>query len=543
MIPTKTSSSSHLVYLLQKCMKNKVLKPGKQLHALLLTSAYFNTFATNFNSKLVGMYASCGDLNSARKLFDEIPDPDVFAVNWMVLASSFNGDFDKAIGYFSFMREKVKSCNKFTFSILLKACVGLLDLNKGKEVHSMVYQMGFESDVSVGNALIDMYCKCGHVSYGSKVFDKLICRDVASWTSLICGYCNTGKIEQAMVLFDRMRLEGLEHNEFTWNAMIAGYARRGDANGAFRIFSRMVAEGLVPDLVTWNAMISGFAQSKLADEAFKLFHEMLVSGVKPNLVTMTGLLPACGLMGSIQRGREIQGWIHRMGLDINVFVASAVIDMYSKCGSVKDARNVFDMVQVKNTASWNAMIGCYGKHGMVDAAVELFERMQKEGMQPNEVTFTAVLSACSHGDLVEKGLMVFQSMQETHRILISNEHYACLVDMLCRSGKMEEAYELIRGMHIKITDSIAGAFFNGCIIHQRRDLAIMVSGELGMNLKKPADFVSLSNIYAADGEWHQVENLRNSMKEQNVHKIPGFSWFEKNAYSFRQVEDKSSTEI
>ncbi|KAK3205080.1 hypothetical protein Dsin_019126 [Dipteronia sinensis] len=527
--PTKNLYPGYLDFLLQKCMKCKALKPGKQVHALLLLTHI------SFNAKLVGMYASCGNVKSARLVFDEIPNPNVFAVNWMVLASAYNGDFEEAIGYFSLMRDSMKSCNKFTFSIVLKPCVGLLDLKKGKQVHSIVNKMGFESDVSVANALIDMYCKCGHLSYGRRVFDKMVNRDVASWTSMICGYCNTGKIEEAMVLFERIRLEGLEPNDFTWNAMIAGYASRGDTNGAFEIFSRMTGHGLVPDLVTWNAMISGFTQSQRADEAFTLFRAMLVTGVKPNLVTVTGLLPACGLTGSIRRGREIQGWIHRMGLDINVFVGSALIDMYSKCGSVKDARNVFDMIYAKNVASWNAMIGCYGKHGMVDASMELFERMQEEGMQPNEVTFIAVLSACSHGDLVEKGLKIFRSMKETYGVEISKEHYACVVDMLCRSGKMVEAYELVRGMPIEITDSIAGAFFNGCKIHGRRDLAEMMAEErLTMDLKKPGAFVTLSNIYAADGEWHQVENLRNIMKEKNVHKKPGFSWVEKNDTFFEK---------
>ncbi|KAK0605525.1 hypothetical protein LWI29_027809 [Acer saccharum] len=136
-------------------MKCKALKTGKQVHALLLlTNISFNTFS--FNSKLVGMYASCGNVKSARLVFDEIPNPNVFAVNWMVLASAYNGNFEEAIGYFSLMRDSLKSCNKFTFSIVLKACVGLLDLKKGKQVHSIVNKMGFESDVSVGNALIDM---------------------------------------------------------------------------------------------------------------------------------------------------------------------------------------------------------------------------------------------------------------------------------------------------------------------------------------------------------------------------------------------------
>ena len=275
-------------------------------------------------------------------------------------------------------------------------------------------------------------------------------------------------------------------------------------------------------------MISGFVQSQQAGEAFKLFRDMLVSGIKPNHVTLTGLLPACGLTGSIQRGREIHGLMYRMGLGINIFIASAIIDMYSKCGSVKNAQNVFDRIPVKNIASWNAMIGCYGKHGMVELSIQLFERMQEEGMQANEVTFICILSACSHNGLVEEGLKIFRSMKESYGIEVGKEHYACVVDLLCRSGRMLEAYELVKEMPIEVPDSIVGAFFNGCKIHGRKDLAKMMAQDiLNMELKKPGGYVTLSNIYAADGDWEEVENVRKIMKESNNHKKPGYSWLEK----------------
>lgn len=519
--------SDHLGFLLQRCLKCKALQPGKQVHAMLLASR-IDMNILSMSSKLVGMYASCGDLQSARLVLERTQNPNVFAFNWMVSALAFHGYHEEAIGYFSLMQELGIVANKFTFSIVLKQCVGLMDFNKGREVHCVISRTGFGNVVSVANSLIDMYCKCGHVGYGHKVFDGMIERDVVSWTSMICGYCNIGTLEEALVLFERMKVEGLEPNDFTWNAMIAGYARDGDCNGAFVLFSRMVREGLVPDLVTWNAMISGFTQSLKAVEAWRLFQDMLVAGIKPNQVTVTGLLPACGLMGSIHRGKELHGLIYRMGFDMNVFVATALIDVYSKCGTVKDAWDVFDRIPIKNVASWNAMIGCYGKHGLVDSSIQLFERMQAEGMQANHITLISVLSACSHGGLVEKGLTIFRSMKEKYGVEISQEHYSCVLDLLCRSGRMLEAYELFKEMPIEVTDSIVGAFFNGCKIHGRRDLAkLMAEDILRMELKRPGGFVTLSNIYAADGEWEEVENIRKVMKEQGVHKKPGFSWVEK----------------
>ncbi|KAJ4977786.1 hypothetical protein NE237_008566 [Protea cynaroides] len=517
----------HMGSLLQSCMKVKALKQGKQIHAQLLSSGA-DTNVESLNSKLVGVYAGCGDVESATIIFEQIQRPTVFAWNWMISASAFQGNCENAIGYFSRLQQTRIFPNRFTFSYALKACVGLMDINKGKKFHCAIYRMGFDSDVSVTNALIDMYCKCGGVDFAIRLFDRMPQRDVATWTSMICGYSFGGNLEQSAILFERMKLEGLVPNHFTWNALIAGYAQNGDCNRAFELFCRMKEAGLVPDLVTWNAMIAGFAQNHKSTWAIELFREMLVSGLKPNSVTISGLLPAFGLMGSLHRGKQIHGLIYRNKLDINVFTSTALIDMYSKCGSVKDACNVFDRIAVKNAASWNAMIGCYGKHGLVDASIQLFKIMQEKGVKANQVTFTCLLSACSHGGLVEKGLEIFRSMKENDSTEFSKEHYACIVDLLCRSGRLEEAYELVKELPIKINDSIVGAFLNGCRIHGRSDLAKHMEEMIAdMKLKRPGGFVTLSNIYAADGEWDGVETVRRLMKEKSVLKKPGYSWLEK----------------
>ncbi|KAI3905656.1 hypothetical protein MKX01_036565 [Papaver californicum] len=155
------------------------------------------------------------------------------------------------------------------------------------------------------------------------------------------------------------------------------------------------------------------------------------------------------------------------------------------------------------------MIGCYVKHGMVSAAINLFERMQEENVQANQVTFTSVLSACSHGGLVEKGLEIFLHMKEKSGVELSQENLGCMIDILGRSGRLTEIYQLVKGMGEEINESIIGAFLNGCKIHGRSDLAMAMAGDiLGMDLKKPGGFVTLSNICAANGEWEMVENVR-----------------------------------
>ncbi|KAK4753689.1 hypothetical protein SAY87_001793 [Trapa incisa] len=515
----------NLALLLQKCLKAKGLCPAKQIHAFVLTTG-IDSSRLSLGARLVGVYAGCGDRASARKVFDGIPDPNVFALNWMVLASAFDGDYKEAFGYFSMMQKLGRACNKFTFQTVLKACIGLMDVKKGKEVHGMVYKMCLEGDLCVANAMIDMYCKCSVVKYARRVFNTMPERDIISWTAMICGHCNEGKIAEGLSLFEKMKLEGLEPNEFTWNAMIANHARMGDRTGAMSMFTRMKNEGLLPDLVTWNALISGFVQSHKPAEALRLLGDMLASGVKPGHVTVTGLLPACGLTGAIHRGKEIHGLMYRLGLDWNVYVASALIDMYSKCGNVEYAKKAFSFgAAVKNIASWNAMIGCYGKHGMVNESLQLFELMKKEGLQLNEVTFISVLSACSHGGLVEKGFQIFQSMRQNYSdVKLQREHYACVVDLLCRSGRMAEAYNLVKEMSLDVTESILGAFFNGCVVHCRRDLAELMARDVErLDAKKPGGFVALSNIYAAGGEWQGVENVRMVMRKKWIQKVPAHS--------------------
>lgn len=520
-------SPDHLADCLNKCLRRKALRPGKQVHATLISSG-MNTNVLSLSSKLVGMYASSGDMKSAKLVLGEIRKPNAFAFNWMIFASSFNGDFEDAISYFSLMQKMGICQNKFTFSILLKACVGLLDLNKGKEVHCVVTKMGFEGDASVGNVMVDMYCKCGRVYYARKMFDKMSQRDVACWTSMICGHFAVGEAGLANDLFEQMKSEGPEPNVFTWNAMIVGFARCGDSDSAFAMFDTMRRADNIPDSATWSAIISGFTQSHRPAEALKMFRAMLLSETRPTQVTIAGLLPICGLTGSIKIGKQLHGHVFRMSLEINAFVASALVDMYSKCGDINTARSVFDSVRTKTVPLWNAMIGCYGKHGMVDSSLQLFDRMSEEGVRANAVTLVSVLSSCSHGGLVERGSSIFRSMKERFGIEASKEHYACLVDLLCRSGKIEEAYEVVKGSPVGVTESIAGAFFHGCRVHERRDLAKMVSEDiLGTKLRKPGGFVTLSNIHAGHGDWEEAQSVRKVMKEKRVHKRPGFSWHER----------------
>uniref|UniRef100_A0A7N0VEV5 Pentatricopeptide repeat-containing protein n=1 Tax=Kalanchoe fedtschenkoi TaxID=63787 RepID=A0A7N0VEV5_KALFE len=294
-------------------MKQKALRPGKQLHAVLLTSGV-DVNDDNVNSKLVGVYASCSDLKSAKWVFSKTLNPNVFALNWMVSASAFHGLYSDAVVYFQLMQEMKMSPNQYTLYSVLKACVGLMDVRNGKEVHAVVLRKGFDDEILLSNVLIDMYCKCENLQYARKVFDKMTSRDVITWTCMICGYTNAHDLKMALSLFDRMKMESFVPNDFTWNALIAGFAQNEEWENAAILFHEMTRQGLVPDLVTWNALISGLVQYSQSVKAFEYFREMLLAGCKANQVTITGLLPACGLMGSAKRGGEIHDLLTEWGL-------------------------------------------------------------------------------------------------------------------------------------------------------------------------------------------------------------------------------------
>ncbi|KAL5983333.1 hypothetical protein ACLOJK_017417 [Asimina triloba] len=523
--PGRDASLVQLGFLLQCCMRSRALRPGKQVHARLFTAG-LGLVAVSLNAKLVGLYAGCGDVTSSRLVFERMQKPTVFAWNWMISASAFQGDCENAICYFSRMLNTGAFPNKFTYSCVLKACVGLMEIKRGREVHGNVVRR-VEFDISVANSVVDMYCKCGDVETARHVFERMPQRDVASWTCMISGYLQRGRLEESLILFEKMKIEGPKPNEFTWNAMISSFIQNGDSNKAFELLTEMKSGGLEPDLVTWNAMIAAFNRTQQGDKALELFREMLATGVEPNSVTVAGLLPACGLLGSLRKGKEVHGLIYRRGLEHNTFIATALIDIYSKCGSIEDAKSIFDQADTKNTASWNAMIGCYGKHGQIHDSIQLFDRMKEEGIQVNEVTLSNLLSACSHGGLVDEGLEMFESIKEVQGIELSKEHYACIVDLLCRSGKLVEAFALVKKMPGEANDSAVGAFFNGCRIHGRTDLAKELAEEiLQLKLQKPAGFVLLSNIYAAEKKWKRVESVREVMKEKGIWKNRGCSWLE-----------------
>eukprot|EP01018_Ginkgo_biloba_P032087 Gb_22769 [translate_table: standard] len=517
--------------LLQECVNKKALSEGKLIHIHMRERGIEpDNFLGNI---LLTMYAKCGSLVDARKVFDQMPKRNV--VSWTVIIAAYarHGYSEEALTLFYQMQSTGVQPNPFTFATVLPACANLADLEQGKEIHKEIVRIGFQSDAFVGNALVDMYAKCGSIENARHVFDKMPERDVVTWTALITGYVQNGHIDEALELFKKMPAR----NVVSWNAIVSGYAQSGHIDKALMVFQQMPER----NVVSWNAMIAGYAQNGYGEEALKLFQQMQLADVNPNSETFAIVLPACANLAAMEHGKEVHEVIIRSGFQSDVSVGNTLVGMYAKCGSIENARFVFDKMPQRDVVSWNALISGYAMHGCGKEALQLFEQMQPSGMNPNHVTFVGVLSACCHSGLVDKGLQYFDCMSQYYHITPAMEHYGCMIDLLGRAGRLDEAQDVIDKMPVKPDAAVWGSLLGACRIHTNVELGEHAAERfLELDPKSTAAYVLLSNIYAAAGRWDGIEKVRKMMKDRRVKKRPGCSWVvvNKQVYAFL-VDDRS----
>ncbi|XP_057464516.1 pentatricopeptide repeat-containing protein At1g11290, chloroplastic-like [Actinidia eriantha] len=308
-------------------------------------------------------------------------------------------------------------------------------------------------------------------------------------------------------------------------ALVDMYAKCGEVEAARQVFDKMS----VRDLVCWTSMVSGYAHNGCNSEALEFFDLMRCSGVKPNRVGILSVLLACGNLGALRRGQWFHDYVIKTGFRSDILIATAIVDMYAKCGNLDLARALFNETTGKDVVCWSAMIGNYGIHGHGRRAIDLFHRMLKEAVRPNHVTFTCVLSACSHSGLIEEGNKYFRLMREEFGIEPKLSNYSCMVDLLGRSGQLSEAEKLIQTMPVEPDVSILGSLLGACRVHGNIDLAEKIADRIFQLDPFHAGYhVLLSNIYAAKSRWVEVEKIRKIMARRGTNKIEGFSLIEHN---------------
>eukprot|EP01018_Ginkgo_biloba_P017565 Gb_32051 [translate_table: standard] len=361
--------------------------------------------------------------------------------------------------------------------------------------------------------------------------------DSRTYASLLQECINTNAVEEGKRVHVHMINTGFEPDVYLRTKLVIMYAKRGSLEYARHMFDKMSER----NVVSWNAMIAGYAQGGHAEEALSLFYQMRGAGMKPDQFTFPSILRACASIVSLEQGKQVHACIVKGENSSNIVLGSALVDMYAKCGSIEDARQVFDKMSERNVVSWTAIITGYGKHGRGKEVFQLFEQMQQEGLKPNYVTFLAILSACSHGGLLNEAWHYFESMSRDYCIKPRVEHYSCIVDLLGRAGRLDEAHDFINKMPFEPHAPIWGTLLGACRMHVNMELGKIAAERLFyLDPQNAGKYVVLSNIYAAAGRWDGVSKVRKLMKDRGVKKEPGCSWIEiqKQVHSFL-VGDRS----
>ncbi|KAF2292145.1 hypothetical protein GH714_014555 [Hevea brasiliensis] len=488
--------------ILQSLTNIKSLTKGQQLHAYIITSGNLRN-NTYLSTKLAALYATCGHMTDAQMIFNGIVLKNSFLWNFMIRGYACNGFSVKALVLYKQMSSFGQNADKFTYPFVIKACGDLLHVELGRRIHGEVVLTGFGSDIYVGNSLTAMYSKFGDIRSARIIFDRMPVRDITSWNTMISGYVKNGKPKEALAIFYLMKQTGLSADgltlvgllcacaelaalkqgkeihgyvvrngnalcvDFLMNSLIEMYFNCNCLVDVLKLFEKMARK----DTVSWNSMISGYARNTYAFESLRLFCRMILEGAKPDQVTFIAVLGACDQITALQFGMSVHSYLVKKGFGATTIVATALIDMYAKCGNLACAHSVFNETPEKNLICWSVMISGYGIHGMGREAVSLFHEMIKNNIIPDEGVLTSVLSACSHAGLVAEGKEIFYTITKDYDVKLVLAHYSCLVDLLGRAGHLDEAYKLIKTMEINPSSDIWAALLNACRLHRNVEIA------------------------------------------------------------------------
>jgi pentatricopeptide repeat protein len=416
--------------------------------------------------------------------------------------------------------------NSFSLSLALQASAAFPEaaapgpLGLGASLHARALKSGFAAaDLFVRTALVEAYAKAGRADLARAAFDEAPQRDVFLCNVMLASYVARGEVAEARIVFDGMR----ERDLVSWNTMIHGYAVRGEVTMAREIFDGTTER----DAFSWSLMMTAYSKGRQSKEALDLWREMCTARVVPDCITMASVLSACGGMVALAVGREVHQFVESNGVEVDVKLGTALIDMYAKCGDIENSLSVFHLMVEKDVLTWSTMIIGLANHGLGHDALSLFSEMTSEGLKPNEITFIGVLIACTHLGLVSDGKKYFSSMTEVHGVTPRVEHYGCMVDLLGRSGHVQEARQLIRDMPFEPDAVIWRVLLGACRIHKNVEVAEEAMSKLRV-LDPHADghYILLSNIYAQANSWEGVAEMRKTLRRENIQRIPGRSSIE-----------------
>ncbi|KAE8718232.1 putative pentatricopeptide repeat-containing protein [Hibiscus syriacus] len=548
-----------LAIVLKACAELQLLKQGKILHGYLLKHEKIR-LDLFVGSALIEFYSKCGEMSDASKVFDEFEKPDV--VLWTSVVSGYeqNDCFEKAVAFFSRMVvEEGIDPDRVTLVSLVSACAKLMNLKLGKSVHGFVIRRGFENELSLVNALLNLYAKTGIVKAAEDLFKMIEGKDVVTWSAMIGCYSHNGASVKALELFNEMINKRCQPNTVTVvsalqacavacdldegrrihelvtergfdlevsvsTALIDMYMKCLSPDEAVNVFSRMPWK----DVVAWVALLSGYALNGMAYKSIGIFRDMLSSGIQPDAVSMVKILASSSEFGIFRQAVCLHGYVTRNGFDNNAFVGASLIELYSKCGSLDYAIKVFEGIMDKDVVLWSAMISGLGIHGQGKESLKLFNQMVKSSTsKPNHVTFVSILSACSHAGLLSEGIEIFHTMVNNYGLDTGSEHYGIVVDLLGRTGELDKAVDIINRMPIPVEPHVWGALLAACRTHHNVEIGELAAKNLlGLDSNHAGYYILLSNMYAVDGKWGNLAQIRTLIKEKGLKKMTGQSMVE-----------------
>uniref|UniRef100_A0ACD6AJV7 Uncharacterized protein n=1 Tax=Avena sativa TaxID=4498 RepID=A0ACD6AJV7_AVESA len=338
---------------------------------------------------------------------------------------------------------------------------------------------------------------------------------------MVSGFASAGHMGMAEECF---RDAPEKEDAVLWTAMVSGYMDAGNVDKAMEFFQAMP----VRNLVSWNAVLAGYVKNSRAEDALRVFKTLVRdANVRPNESTLSSVLLGCSNLSALGLGRQIHQWCVKLPFSRRVTVGTSLVSMYCKCGDLEGACKRFSEMRTRDVVAWNAMISGYAQHGDGREAIRMFEKMKHKGVEPNCITFVAVLTACIHTGLCDFGIQCFESMQEAYGIEPRVDHYSCMVDLLCRAGLLERSVNLIRSMPFEPHPSAYGTLLAACRVYKNLEFAEFAAGKLiEQNPQSAGAYVQLANIYAAANQWANVSRVRRWMKDNAVVKTPGYSWVE-----------------
>ncbi|XP_030511694.2 pentatricopeptide repeat-containing protein At4g35130, chloroplastic [Rhodamnia argentea] len=544
-------------FVVKACGGLLSLMEGEKVHAKLFKVGLdLDLYVGN---SLISMYAENFRADLAEKVFGEMRARDVVSWNSMISGFLLVGDGWSSLALLQEMQVFGMRPDRYSLISSLGAASLTCYLQGGREIHCWAIRSGLESDLMVETCLVNMYCKCGKVDYAERLFNSVSKENIVTWNAMIDGYASNALPSESLACMKSMQddynlnpdcitlinmlpacaqlgslqvlksvhghsiRKGFLPNMVLETTLINMYGASGGLKGAKYLFGKMAEKSLI----SWNAIIAAHVQNGQNEAALVLFQKLWCERLEPDAITIASILPAFAEVALLREGRQIHGYVSKLGLGSNTYISNSIIYMYAKCGDLGTAQQIFDEMLIKDVVSWNVIIMAHAIHGCGGKSIALFKEMKKYGVEPNASTFFSLLMSCSISGLVDEGWGYFNQMRGSYNIDPGIEHYGCVLDLIGRTGNLDHAKEFVKQMPLVPSARIWGSLLTASRKHGNIEMAEYAAKHiLSLEHDNTGCCILLSNMYAEAGRWEDFEGIKSLMRKEGLTKTVGYSMME-----------------